>query len=149
MKRAEKLGEATINGKQVSIFTPPHDEPDFPWVDAYELARAFLPKPAAKEIVERTKRFSKGPSAVATTRNGGKVSIIMCHAMAQGLMGSIDDLSGHSDSEDGAWPDGGPAFQEYSINAGRFMADNWPLSFEDLMAAFKNQGGPFMRNAVV
>lgn len=146
MKRAEKLGEATINSKQVSFFTPPHDEPDFPWVDAYELARAFFPKAKAKEITERTKRFSKRASAVRTAKNGAKVSIIMCHAMAHGLMMVVDFENGFRGKDE---DDTGPAFQEYSIAAGRIAADKLDMSFEDMLHAFKNPGGPIMRAAEV
>lgn len=142
--KARKLGEATINGKAVSFFSPPHDEPDFPWVDVYELARAFVPKPKAKELVERSKRFSKGPSAVSTARNGAKVSIIMCHAMAHGLMMTIDFGNGwRKDDENG------PAFREYSTAAARMAADKMDLSFEEMAHAFQNPGGPFLRNAKI
>lgn len=144
MKRAEKLGEVTINGKQVSFFSPPHDEPDFPWVDVYELARAFTPKHRAKRIVEQTKRFSKGPSAVRAAKNGSSVTLIMCHAMAHGLMMALDFEAGHrGDDEEG------PAFIEYSRKAGVFFADNFKMSIEEIVHAFNNPGGPIMRAAEV
>lgn len=40
LKPAKILATTEINGKPVSFFTPPHAEPDFPWVDVQELAAA-------------------------------------------------------------------------------------------------------------
>jgi hypothetical protein len=62
--------------------------------------------------------------------------------MAQGLCGAIDQWNGFKPQDDG---DGGPAHWAYCIALGRFAAEHWPLSFEDLMHAFKAPGGHFMR----
>lgn len=139
-----KLGTATIRGKEVSFFEPPHkDGPDFPWVDVKELAGAFLPPEAAVRMVEHAQRFGgDGERVVTVARNGDDIATIACHAMAQGLCGAID-LWGGFKAKDA--DDNGPAHWEYCIAAGRFAADNWPLSFEGLMHAFHNPGGHFMR----
>lgn len=138
MKRAEKLGEATINGKQVSFFSPPHDEPDFLWVDIGELTRAFLPRDASRKMVAMTQRFDKGGRVATTARNGAKVATIVSHAIAQAMTGAIDQLCGHAE-------DGGPCQSEYCRQAAYFTKDNSPMSLEQLVAAHKNVGGPFLR----
>lgn len=43
---------------------PPHDEPDFPWVNIEELAGAFLPEKEAKRITQATPHFSDGKRAI-------------------------------------------------------------------------------------
>ena len=133
-----KLGEAEINGKAVSFFAPPHSEPDLPWVDVLQLAKAFLPTAAAKRMVKHSQDFTPGQRAVVTVRDGARITTIMCHSMAQGLTGAIDQWNSHTGEE-------GPAFQAYCLAAGVLAADRWPLSFEELFAAVKNTGGPFMR----
>ena len=148
MKRAVKLGEAAINGKQVSFFSPPHDEPDMPWVDHYELLCAFVPKKDAKALVEKTRRFKDGAFVSVTARNGSRLVSIIPHAIAQGLLGALDDVNGDT-AEDGSWPEGGPRYSAYCLAAGVFGADNWPLSFEDMIHAFRNPGGPILRAADV
>jgi hypothetical protein len=137
-----KLGEITVNGKQVSVFKPPHEEPDFPWVDVEQLAKAFLPRQAAKRIVEMTRKFGGDHRSYATARNGDRIAIIVCHAMAQGLVGMIDHFNGYVDEEES-----GPAHQEYCFALGKFSADKAPMSFDDLMHAFHNPGGAFLRDA--
>lgn len=139
VKRAEKIGEAIINGKAVSFFSPPHDELDLPWVDVVELARAFLPKAAALRMIDHAQRFGGRRSVVATAKNGSRVATIMCHSMAQGLTGAIDVWNGHP--SDGI----GPAFNAYINGAADFSDKHWPLNFEDMVLAVKNSGGPFMR----
>ena len=139
-----KLGTATIRGKEVSFFEPPHnDGPDFPWVDVKELSGAFLPPQAAIRLVDHAQRFgADGERVVTVARNGDSIATIMCHAMAQGLCGVIDQQNGfvpaHAD-------EAGPVHWEYCIAAGRFAADHWPLSFEGLLHAFHHGGGHFMR----
>lgn len=138
-----KLGEITVNGKQVSVFKPPHDAPDFPWVDVEELALAFLDPAAATRMVGHSHRFGDTSRVVATTRNGDRIATIFCHAMAQGLCGAIDEWNGFKPADE---DDTGPAHWAYCIALGRFAADHWPMSFEDLIHAFKNPGGEFMKD---
>ncbi|RWR28844.1 hypothetical protein D2T31_12080 [Sinirhodobacter populi] len=138
MKRAEKIGEATINGKQVSFFTPPHDEPDFPWVDHYELLRAFVGRSDAKALVSKTRRFKDGQMVSVSAKNGAKIVSIIPHGIAQALIGALDNANGHGDED-------GPAFNAYCRAAGEFCKDHWPQSLEYMLAAFKNNGGPIMR----
>ncbi|MGN6548480.1 MAG: hypothetical protein ACTHJ3_01090, partial [Pararhizobium sp.] len=110
-----KLGEITVNGKSVSVFKPPHSEPDFPWVDVEELARAYLPRGEARRIVKMTHSFGGDIRAHATVRNGGRIATIICHAMANGLVGTIDHANGHRGDADE-----GPAHREYSLALGVF-----------------------------
>jgi len=136
-----KLGEITVNGKSVSVFQKPHDEPDFPWVDVEELAKAFLPRSRARRIVSLTQRFgeAEGQRACATARNGDRIATIICHAMAQGLCGLIDVEAGYHADEPG------PAHTNYSAALGGFIHDKGLMSLEDMIAAFKNSGGPSLR----
>ncbi|MCR6671460.1 hypothetical protein [Devosia ginsengisoli] len=139
-----KLGTATINGKSVSFFEPPHkDGPDFPWVDVKELAGAFLPPDAAIRMVEHAQRFGgDGERVVTVTRNGDDIATIICHALAQGLCGFIDQQNGFAPADA---DDAGPVHWQYCIAAGRFAADHWPLSFEGIIHAFHHGGGHFMQ----
>ncbi|KKB86487.1 hypothetical protein VW29_02740 [Devosia limi DSM 17137] len=136
-----KLGEITVNGKPVSVFEKPHVEPDFPWVDVEELAKAFLPRSRARRIVALTHRFgeAEGQRACSTARNGDRIATIICHAMAQGLCGMIDVEAGHHVDELG------PAHSGYSAAMGGFIFDKGLMSMEAMFAAFKNSGGPSMR----
>lgn len=137
---AKFLAHADINGKKVTFFTPPHDEPDFPWVDVEELARAFLPKAASKRMLAHAHDFDKSNRPIATVKNGDRIATIFCHAMAQGLCGAIDVWAGRATEDEE-----GPAHIAYSLAAGQIMHDHWPLPLPDLMKAFNNQGGPYMR----
>ncbi|MBN8292811.1 hypothetical protein JI664_12625 [Rhodobacter sp. NTK016B] len=137
MKRATKIGEAIINGRPVSFFTPPHDEPDFLWVDMQELARAFVPRDVARRLLSNTQRFDQGGRVATTARNGSKIATIVPHPIAQAVVGAMDHMSGHPD-------DGGPFFSEYCRQAARFSKDHSPMSLDDMLAAFKNSGGPFL-----
>lgn len=133
-----KLGEITIKGSAVSMFAPPHNEPDFPWVDVEELAQAFLPPSAAKRMVSHAQQFGGDTRTCATARNGDRIATIIPHALAQGLCGAIDQWSGDKADE-------GPAFLEYCRAAGRFAADKSPMSIDALIHAFHNPGGKFLK----
>lgn len=138
-----KLGTIEVNGSTVTVFEPPHHEPDFPWVDVEELAGAFLPRAEARRITKLTHGFSvhEGSRTHTVVRNGDRVATIICHAMAQGLCGMIDHKLGHEADDFG----GGPAFETYCLAFGRFAADHWHLSFEEMSHAYHNPGGKFMR----
>jgi hypothetical protein len=140
---AKFLAKASINGKGVSFFTPPHDEPDFVWVDIEELALAFMPEADAKRMVAAAQTFVPGHRAVATVANGPRIATIASHVMAQGFCGMIDHLNGHTNvREEGL---NGPAFTDYCLASADVEADHGTLSFEDIGKAFRNSGGPFMR----
>ncbi len=134
-----KLGDITINGKTVSVFEPPHADPDFPWVDVEELAKAFLPRSAAKRMVRHVHQFDGDARRYATAKNGDRIATIICHAMAQGLCGAIDQWNGSTEDE-------GPAHRQYCLAFGVF-ARHWPMSFEDMFHAFAHPGGQFMKDA--
>lgn len=136
---ANKVGEATIRGKQVSFFAPPHSEPDFLWVDVEELAKAFLPRAVARRMVKHAQQFSPGHRAVVAVKNGDRIATIMCHAMAQGFCGFIDYQNGDGRDMEG------PAYAEYCVAAAKIEADHGALSFDGIFKAFHNNGGPFMR----
>ena len=135
-----KLGEITVSGYQVSVFRPPHHEPDFPWVDVTELAAAYLGKDAGNLVVRVTRQFGTQKRAYAVARNGDNIATIVCHAMAQGLCGMIDLKNGW-DGDD----DNGPVHREYCLAFGIFAADHWPMTFDDIRHAFQNPGGEYLR----
>jgi len=133
---SRKLAEAQIDGKTVAFFAPPHAEPDFPWVDVHQLCRAFLDRGAAAVMLKSTQRFDDG-KAVKTISVEGRLTTIMCHAMAQGLCGAIDDAKGFGED--------GPAFTAYSMAAAGVAVKYWPMPINEMISAFHNQGGPFLR----
>lgn len=144
MTAARILTVAEVNGKPVTFFSPPHTEPDFPWVDVEELAKAFLPRSAAKRMVQHAHQFSRREGRSCTTaKNGNKIATIFPHAMAQGLCGAIDQWNGFVAKDE---DDNGPAHDAYCRVAGRVGADHWPLSFEDIFKAFNNPGGPYLKD---
>jgi hypothetical protein len=132
----KKLTTASINGHDVDFFEPPHTEPDFPWVDVLQLARAFLPEEPATLMLKSTQRFDDGKT-VKTIPIEGRLTTIMCHAMAQGLCGAIDQISDIDED--------GPAFKAYCAVAGRVATEHWPMPIGEMLEAFHNQGGPFLR----
>lgn len=135
----KKVGEATIRGKQVSFFAPPHSEPDFLWVDVEELAVAFLPEADAKRMVSHAQQFDPDNRAVVTAKNGDRLATIMCHAMAQGLCGFIDHLNGDAREH-------GPAYKDYCLASADMEDEHGTLSgLADIIKATRNNGGPFMR----
>lgn len=140
---AKLLTTAKINGKDVSFFSPPHDEPDFIWVDLEELVLAFLPAADAKRLVKHAQNFFPGHRSVATARNGDRIATIACHAMAQGVCSFIDVLNGHEKATDDGM--NGPAFREYCIASADVENSHGSLSIQDIGKAFRNNGGPFMR----
>jgi hypothetical protein len=143
--KARHVGACEINGHTVGFFTPPHSEPDFLWVEVEALARAFLPEDTARRMLEHAQNFDRENRPVVTAQNGSSIVTIMCHTMAQGLCGAIDQLGGYQESDE-EWG-GGPAETAYCVAAGRMMADHWPLPISQLAKAFHNQGGPYMRGA--
>jgi hypothetical protein len=141
--KSRLVGFYEINGKPVSFFTPPHDEPDFLWVDVAELANAFLPPDAADLMLKHAHDFDRENRPVATALKGEAIVTVMCHAMAQGMCGAIDQAGGYHKAED-EWG-GGPVETAYSVAMGRMMYDHWRLPISELGRALQNQGGPFMR----
>lgn len=136
------LARADVNGKSVSFFSPPHAEPDFPWVDVEELAAAFLETEAAKRMVQHAHDFDRDNRPVTTARNGDKIATIIPHAFAQGLCGAIDHWNGFAEKDE---YDTGPAHNAYCQTAGHVALDHWPLDFDQLIHAFHNHGGPFLK----
>lgn len=136
IKKAIKLATAEINGKSVDFFEPPHMEPDFPWVDVFQLARAFLSKGAARAMLKNAKGFDGGKSAPTLTCDGVLVTI-QCHAMAQGMCGGIDNVKGNYDED-------GPVFKAYTEAAGIILMNHTDMTPDEALEAFNNPGGPFM-----
>lgn len=138
--KAKFLATANINGSPVSFFTPPHDEPDFIWVDIYELACAFLPEDAASRMVNHAQNFDRENRAAETAAHDGKIRTIVSYPMARGMCGCIDQMNGNGkDDED--WG-GGPCENDYIFASCDVQNDHHPLSFEETLSAFHNQGGP-------
>ncbi|MGE4372903.1 MAG: hypothetical protein AB7E29_08390 [Xanthobacter sp.] len=145
MTKAKKIGEITVNGRQVSMFTPPHDQPDFMWVDIEELARAFLPRAEARRMAAMARQVGGNKRTHATATNGDKIVTIVCHAEAQGFLGFLDVKAGRvpRNSEDM-----GPSSDTYSWAAAKFESEHGKLnSQEAIIHAFHNQGGPFTAGA--
>jgi hypothetical protein len=142
--KSKYVNSAEINGRMVSFFTPPHDEPDFFWVDVEELARAFLPRAAARKMVKHSQDFDRTNRAAETAAHNGKIVTIISHPLAGGLCGAIDQLNGYQDSEEDEWG-GGPAFLAYTKAAATIMQGHSSGGIPGLIAAFKNQGGPNLR----
>lgn len=145
--KAKFVGMKEINGKSVSFFTPPHDEPDFLWVDVAELAKAFLPRSAARKLLRHSWSFARdmGDRPAQSAINGSAIVTIIPHSMAQGLCGAIDEINGEARGDD-EWG-GGPAETKYSVAAGHALHDFMPgMGFEGLFKAYHNVGGPFLRS---
>ena len=137
--KAKKLIDMTIEGEAVAFYAPPHDEPDFPWVAALPLAKAFLPEDAAVQMLKNTQRFEEGKT-VLTISDGDALVTIMPHPLAQGLCSAIDEiLSDTPEDEDG------PALAAYTEALQGVLSKHFVMPFERAMAAFKNAGGPFLR----
>lgn len=142
--KSKFVNAVEINGKMVSFFSPPHDEPDFFWVDIYELANAFLSNDAAQTLVNHAQNFDRTNRAAETAAHNGRIVTVISHPLAHGLCGAIDGWNGHTDALEGEWG-GGPAFLAYSVAAADIMRGHYGGGFSELMAAFKNQGGPSMQ----
>lgn len=139
------LTRAEVNGELVTFFSPPHTQPDFPWVDVEELAAAFLGADAAKRMVPHAHNFDERHRLVATAPNGDRIATIVPHAFAQGLCGAIDRWNGFVPADR---DDRGPTHWAYCAVAGEVAVDHWPLSFEDIIKAFRNPGGPFLKGGI-
>lgn len=133
------LTRTDVNNRPVSFFSPPHAEPDFPWVDVEELAAAFLDADAAKRMVQHTHNFDRESRPMTTTWNGDRIVTI---ALAQGLCGAIDQWHGFAPKGE---EDTGPAHDAYCLAAGHVAAEHWPLELDQLLHAFHNPGGPFLK----
>jgi hypothetical protein len=135
-----KLGEITVNGHQVSVFRPPHSEPDFPWVDVAQLAQAYLGDDGSQHVVAMARQFGADKRAYAVAKNEDGIATIVCHALGQGLCRMVDHKNGWRGEADD-----GPAHREYCLAFGVFAADHWSMSIEDIVHAFHNPGGEFLR----
>lgn len=130
-----------IEGHRVAFFSPPHSEPDMPWVDAVGLARAFLPKRTAADLL----RPVQNSGWAKTVRAGSDIVTIICHPQAQWICHGIDAVLSGQDYVPEE-PDDGPAFLAYCRTAGEIARLHFPMTIEQAIAAFKNAGGPFLRD---
>ncbi|MGE6740266.1 hypothetical protein ACQKGC_08350 [Allorhizobium pseudoryzae] len=136
------LTVAKINDLPVSFFTPPHDEPDFPWVSVRDLVVALEgDEETADRFVRHTWNFNEKNDVYTTAKDGDRIVTIIPHVMAQGIAGAFDEKNGFVATED---EDAGPCHWAYCIAAGRTAVDHWPLSFQEMFAALENCGGPYM-----
>lgn len=146
LTKARFLGTVDIKDKQVSFFSPPHEEPDFLWVDLEELGKVFLPADAAIRMVKHSHKFGMVNRPTATAVHGDRIVTIVPHPMAQGFCAFIDHENGHVELNEDEW-NAGPANLAYI----RALADAhkkfMPLGFDGLAAAYRNQGGPNLRGA--
>lgn len=137
MNSPKFLASVEINGRIVDFFEPPHEEPDFPWVDAFQLARAFLPKAVAYQQLGLAQQYGQGTKAIS---HDGKIVTIMCHAIAQRMCSFLDCKRGCDIEEDG------PVFNAYSKAMGSIVSEHVDMSVEDISYAFRNSGGKYMRD---
>lgn len=141
--KSHYLGSQPINGADVSFFSPPHDEPDFIWVDLQALARAFLPEEDAARMVKHAHRFDDACRPAQTAVHGDRIVTIVSHPMAHGFCSYIDETNGYVLANDG-W-DNGPAALAYIVAMADAQHNFMPLGFDGLAKAFNNAGGPSMR----
>lgn len=142
LKPASLITKVAINGKDVSFFTPPHSEPDFPWVDVAELASAVCHGDEAALLANAAYLYRPGGHRTsATAVDGSRICAIICHAQAQGLMGAIDQLHGFEKD------DVRPAFDAYCFAAWEIVRTHCQYGLTDLLKAYSNVGGPFLRSA--
>lgn len=137
--KARKLADMVVEGEAVAFYAPPHDEPDFPWVAALQLASAFIPADAALHMLQNTQRYEEGKT-VLTVADGDVLVTIMPHPLAQGLCGAIDDVLSDAPSDEGL------AYKAYCKAMAVVMRDHYRLPIHEALAAFKNAGGPFLRD---
>lgn len=137
---AKLICSKDINGRKVSFFSPPHDEPDYVWVDFEELALAFLPAAKATRMVQLTQKSREGSKGITTALNGPRIAMIACHAVAQGFCMMIDHVSGQDGGRGG---DRGPAFTDYCLASAEVEADYGHLTIQGYAVASENIGGPF------
>ncbi|CDN96057.1 hypothetical protein [Agrobacterium tumefaciens] len=140
IKPAKFLATGKLNGKDVSFFLPPHDEPDFIWVDIGELAAAYLPEAEAVKLVRVAQALTatSGFRPVSTAANGDKISTIGSHPVAQAVCRVIDVANGNTEEN-------GPVFLDYCFMSADLEYDHRTLGMTGIIAASKNQGGPFLR----
>ncbi|MGJ7039665.1 hypothetical protein J2Y63_002923 [Shinella sp. BE166] len=142
--KARFLGRAQVKDNEVSFFSPPHEEPDFLWVDLEELAKAFLSEDAAIRMVKHTHNFGMVNRPTTTAVRGDKIVTIVPHPMAQGFCAFIDHENGHVELDQDEW-NVGPANLAYTRALAAAHEKFLPLGLEGLAATYRNQGGPQMR----
>lgn len=136
--------KAHIYGGDVSFFTPPHQEPDYLWVDIYELADAVASRTQRQEVASRVLQFIQAFRVVVTVAHEGRIATIAPVPFAHGLCIFMDVLNGHSElNRDDALR--GPAATSFAYALAEAHAKGSPLDGDALTAAHLNQGGPYMR----
>lgn len=141
--KARFLGTVQVKDNEVSFFSPPHDEPDFLWVDLEELAKVFLPEDAAIRMVKHTHNFGMVNRPTTTAVRGDKIVTIVPHPMAQGFCAFIDRENGHVELNEDEW-NLGPANLAYTKALADAHMEFMPLGIDGLLAAYRNQGGPYL-----
>jgi hypothetical protein len=141
IRPAKLLCSKEVNGKKVSFFSPPHDGPDYVWVDLEELALAFMPADKSTRLVLISQASVCGNGrSVTTAINGDRIVTVGCHSQAQGLAAAIDHVNGYRGK--GMT---GPAFTDYCFASAEVEADHGEHTFESAVEASRNIGGPFLR----
>lgn len=146
LTKARFLGTVDIKGKPVSFFSPPHEEPDFLWIDLEELAKVFLPDDAAIRMVKHSHNFGMANRPTEAAVRGDKIVTIVPHPMAQGFCAFIDHENGHVVLNEEEW-NLGPANLAYVRAFADAHSKYMPLEFDGLFAAYRNQGGPHLRGS--
>lgn len=141
--KSKFLASSIIEGKSVAFFSAPHDEPDFIWVDAYGLARAFGPRGLARSLVKMSQNFDRENRASETAAHNGKIRTIISHPMARGLCSVFDSRNGYVSDDDDEWG-GGPCETAYIKAMSEIQKEFAPLTLDQMVSSFHNQGGPGM-----
>jgi len=143
-KKARYVGSGDISGKSVSFFSPPHDEPDFLWVDLELLAKVFVSDETAIQLVKTSHQLGRLNRPTTTARHNGRIVTIVSHPFALGVCTLIDHQQGYVSASDIDW-NNGPAALAYIKALAQAQRTFAPLSLEQMFAASRNEGGPFMR----
>lgn len=145
--KARFLGTKPINGMEVSFFSPPHDEPDFLWVDLLQLAAVYMPQEAAERMVRHSHKFDMVSRPVEAAAHDGRIVNIVSRPMATGFCSFVDYSQGHILQNEDDW-NLGPAALAFAVASADAQMEFAPLGFEGIARAFTNQGGPGLRGAV-
>lgn len=143
-----------VAGKPVTFVTPPHDEPDLPWIDRIEFLKAFSPNREIFKVFKAIMREYGDGRHIQTVRLDGKIMQVIPHSIAQGFVKSMDDFLGMPPqheygfgSTEAAYVKCGvqvmPKYCEMLGYSPKWDADRW---IKYVKAALDNCGGPFLRD---
>lgn len=134
------IAVSKLNGHPVSIFQPPHQEPDLPWVNVGELLTAICPDHLLgfyrRNVTAIFKRLGCRAFPISDKENE---VVIVSHLMAQALCATIDEMA------TGCPDPYGPREEGYVTWAYEAFSKHHPMTLDQAILAFANLGGPFAR----